>query len=105
VVTVLTVTALAQALGPRWSGLIVGFPVNSLPVMAILHAHYGSAVVQPFIRIFPAGAFGLCLFNLVAALCLERLGLGLTLALAYAVDIVYLAAVAWVSRPRAASAY
>jgi hypothetical protein len=105
VVTVLTVTALAQALGPRWSGLIVGFPVNSLPVMAILHAHYGSAVIQPFIRIFPVGAFGLCLFNLVAALCLERLGLGLTIVLAYAVDVAYLVVVARLSRPRAASAY
>jgi len=105
VVTVLTVTSLAQVLGPRWSGLLVGFPVNSLPVMAILHAHYGSAVVLPFIRIFPVGAFGLCLFNLVAALCLERLGLVLTIALGYAVDIAYLLAVARLSRPRGAPAY
>jgi len=61
--------------------------------------------VRPFIRIFPVGAFGLCLFNLVAALCLERLGLVLTIALGYALDVVYLLAVAWLSRPRAASAY
>ncbi len=60
--------------------------------------------VRPFIRIFPVGAFGLCLFNLVAALCLERLGLVLTIVLG-AVDVVYLLAVAWLSRPRAASAY
>lgn len=60
--------------------------------------------VRPFIRIFPVGAFGLCLFNLVAALCLERLGLVLTIALG-AVDVAYLLAVAWLSRPRAASAY
>lgn len=105
VLTVLTVTSLAEALGPRWSGLLVGFPVNSLPVMAILHAHYGSAVIQPFIRIFPVGAFGLCLFNLVAALGLERLGLVFTIVLGYSVDVAYLVAVARLSRPRAASAY
>jgi hypothetical protein len=105
VVTVLAVTSLAHLLGPRWSGLLVGFPVNSLPVMAILHAHYGSAVIQPFIRIFPVGAFGLCLFNLVAFLCVERLGLVLTLVLGYAVDLAYLSAVAWWSRPRSAPAY
>ncbi|MGH7400616.1 MAG: hypothetical protein ACRELW_24090 [Candidatus Rokuibacteriota bacterium] len=105
VVTVLSVTSLAQALGPKWSGLIVGFPVNSLPVMAILHAHYGSAVILPFIRIFPVGAFGLCLFNLVASLCLPRLGLVLTILLGYAVDIAYLLTVAWLSRPRAAATY
>ena len=104
-VSVLTVTSLAQVLGPRWSGLVVGFPVNSLPVMAILHAHYGAAVIQPFIRIFPVGAFGLCLFNLVASLCLERLGLVATIVLGYAVDAAYLLAVAWLGRPRAASTY
>ena len=93
VLTVLAVTSSAHILGPKWSGLIVGFPVNSLPVMAILHAQYGPDVTKPFIRIFPVGAFGICLFNLVASLCLVKLGLLPTLVLAYAVDIVYLVAV------------
>ena len=95
VVTVLTVTGLAHLLGPKWSGLLVGYPVNSLPVMVILHSHYGHDVVKPFIKIFPAGIFGVCLFNLVAWLSLERLGLASTIALGYGVDIAYLAAVAW----------
>ena len=94
VVTVLAVTSLAHVLGPKWSGLIVGFPVNALPVMAILHARYGPDVTKPFIRIFPVGAFGICLFNLVASLCLVKLGLVATLVLAYAVDIAYLVVVA-----------
>jgi hypothetical protein len=38
--TVAMVTSLAEWLGPKWSGLVIGFPVNSLPVMVILHAHY-----------------------------------------------------------------
>ena len=66
VVTVLTVTGLAHLLGPKWSGLMVGYPVNSLPVMVILHSHYGRDVIRSFIKIFPAGIFGVCLFNLVA---------------------------------------
>lgn len=94
VVTVLTVTGLAHLLGPKWSGLLVGYPVNSLPVMVILHSHYGREVIKPFIKIFPAGIFGVCLFNLVAWLTLERLGLVLTIALGYAVDIAYLVMVA-----------
>jgi len=96
IVTVLTVTGLAHLLGPKWSGLMVGYPVNSLPVMVILHSHYGREVIKPFIKIFPAGIFGVCLFNLVAWLYLERLGLGLTIAMGYGVDIAYLVAVAWV---------
>ena len=98
VVTVLAVTSSAQMLGPKWSGLIVGFPVNSLPVMAILHAQYGADVTRPFIRIFPAGAFGICLFNLVASLCLVKLGLVATLVLAYGVDLTYLVAVSRIAR-------
>jgi hypothetical protein len=95
VVTVLSVTALAQLLGPKWSGLVVGFPVNLLPVMVILHVHYGRDVVKPFIKTFPAGAFGICLFDLVAWLWLERLGLPLTVALGYAVAVAYLAVIGW----------
>jgi len=98
VITVLAVTSSAHVLGPKWSGLIVGFPVNGLPVMAILHAQYGAHVTKPFIRIFPVGAFGICLFNLVASVCLVPLGLVPTLVLAYAVDIAYLAAISGIIR-------
>lgn len=102
--TVLVVTSAAHLIGPKWSGLVVGFPVNGLPVMALLHARYGPGVIMPFIRIFPAGAFGICLFNLVASRTLVRLGLPATIALAYGVDLVYLAAVAWVRRSPGARA-
>jgi hypothetical protein len=97
--TVVVVTSLAHLLGPKWSGLIVAFPVNTLPVIVILHWHYGSDVIKPFIK-RPSGVFGVCLFNLVAFLWLERLGLMLTVALAYGVDIAYVALLAWLSRPR-----
>jgi hypothetical protein len=101
--SVLVVTSVAHLLGPKWSGLLVGFPVNGLPVIALLHARYGSDVIMPFIRMFPAGAFSICLFNLVASRTLVRLGLPATLVLAYAVDVAYLAAVAWLRRPRPAT--
>src|SRR5262249_22894001 len=97
-VTVIAVTSLAHLLGPKWAGLILGFSVNSLPVMAILHAQYGSEGTRPFIRIFSVGAFGVRLFNGVSSLALVRLGLLATLALAYAVDIAFLALVARTAR-------
>jgi len=97
VLTVVTVTSLAHVLGPKWSGLIAGFPVNSLPVMALLHAQYDADVIKPFIRIFPAGAFGICLFNLVASVVLVPLGLVPAIVLAYVTAIVYLLIVSRVS--------
>ena len=51
-----------------------------------------------FTEIFPAGIFGVCLFNLVAWLSLEGMGLASTIVLGYRVDIAYLATVAWARR-------
>jgi hypothetical protein len=92
---VIGITSVAQALGPKWSGLVAGFPVNSLPVMAILHFHYGSQTIKPMVKLWPPGAFGICLFNLAAWLTLERAGLAASLVLGYAVDLAYLAALNW----------
>jgi hypothetical protein len=97
---VVMVTSLAHLLGPKWSGLMVAFPVNTLPVIVILHWHYGSDVIKPFIKRFPSGVFGVCLFNVVAFLGLERLGLAVTVTLAYAVDIAYVVLLARLSQPR-----
>lgn len=100
---VIAITAAAHALGPKWSGLVAGFPVNSLPVMAILHFHYGARTIEPMVKLWPPGAFGICLFNLTAWLTLGRLGLIGSLLVSYAVDAVYLATVnyRWLLRPRA----
>jgi uncharacterized membrane protein (GlpM family) len=88
---VIAVTAAAEALGPRWSGLILGFPANSLPVMAILHFHYGRDAIRPIVKIWPVGAFGICLFNVAAWLATVRFGVTTAIALGYAVDLAYLA--------------
>ena len=96
---VIAVTAAAEALGPRWSGLVLGFPANSLPVMAILHFHYGREAILPIVKIWPAGAFGNCLFNLAAWMATVRFGVTTAIALGYAVDLAYLAALTWAHRP------
>jgi len=92
---VIAITAVAHALGPKWSGLVAGFPVNSLPVMAILHFHYGARTIEPMVKLWPAGAFGICLFNLAAWLTLARLGIAGSLLVSYAVDLAYLVAINW----------
>lgn len=63
---VVSVTSAAHLLGPKWAGLVTGFPVNNLPVIAILHFHYGVDAIKPLFRVWPAGVFGICLFNLTA---------------------------------------
>lgn len=99
---VIGITAAAHALGPKWSGLVAGFPVNSMPVMAILHYHYGARTIEPMVKLWPPGAFGICLFNLAAWFTLPRLGIAGSLLVSYAVDAVYLVALnwSWLRQPR-----
>jgi hypothetical protein len=95
---VIAITSLAHVLGPKWSGLVAGFPVNSLPVMAILHFHYGRETIRPMVKVWPAGAFGICLFNLTAWLTTARLGVAASVVLGYAVDITFLVLANWPRR-------
>ena len=92
---VITITAVAQVLGPKWSGLVAGFPVNGLPVMAILHFHYGPRTIEPMAKLWPSGAFGICLFNLAAWVALPRVGLIGSLLASYAVTVAYLLTLNW----------
>jgi hypothetical protein len=92
---VIAITSVAQILGPKWSGLVASFPVNSLPVMAILHFHYGTRTIEPMVKVWPVGAFGICLFNLAAWLTLVPLGIIGSLLVSYAVDLAYLLALNW----------
>jgi hypothetical protein len=92
---VIGITAAAHTLGPKWSGLVAGFPVNSLPVLAILHFHYGPRTIEPMVKLWPPGAFGICLFNLAAWLTLVRLGIPGSLLVSYIVDLAYLVALNW----------
>jgi len=97
-------TSLAHALGPKWSGLLTGYPVNVLPVIAVLHFHYGLDVARATLKVWPIGAFGICVFNIVAWLTVGRLGLAASVPLGYLADFIYLLTLdairrAWPRRP------
>jgi hypothetical protein len=87
---VILLTSVAHMLGPKWSGLITGYPVNTLPVIAVLHFHYGRDVARGIVKVWPIGAFGICVFNLVAWLTVVRLGLTASVPLGYIADFIYL---------------
>lgn len=107
-VAVVVVTSVAHILGPKWSGLVTGYPVNALPVIAVLHFHYGLDVVRAMVKVWPIGVFGICLFNLAAWLTVARLGLTASILLGYVADLVYLLLVdtarrMWLAREAAPS--
>jgi hypothetical protein len=97
-VAVVVVTSVAHILGPKWSGLVTGYPVNALPVIAVLHFHYGLDVIRAMAKVWPIGVFGICIFNLIAWLTVARLGLAASILLGYIADLVYLLLVDTVRR-------
>jgi hypothetical protein len=105
-VSVILLTSVAHMLGPKWSGLVTGYPVNTLPVIALLHFHYGLDVARAIMKVWPIGAFGICVFNLVAWQTVVRLGLIAAVPLGYVADFIYLLSFdalrrLWLRRPRA----
>lgn len=89
-IAVVLITSVAHILGPKWAGLVTGYPVNSLPVIVVLHFHYGLDVIRAMAKVWPVGVFGICIFNLVAWATVARLGLPVSISLGYAADLGYL---------------
>jgi hypothetical protein len=87
---VLVISGLAAWIGPRWSGLLSGFPVTLYPTMLILHFTYGAAPVHTLIRNFPRGMGALWVYIIAVALGYPVLGLGLGTVLAFVAATVYL---------------
>jgi hypothetical protein len=92
---VLTVTLLAERLGPRLSGAFTPFPVALAVVLAFAHAQQGFAAVIGLLRGFLPAMCGFALFCFVLAVATVPLGFALALALALAVQLAVHAAVLW----------
>jgi len=61
---IITVIMLAEILGPRWTGLLVGFPTTLLPTLLIIHFTHGTAATHAMIRNFPIGMGSIILYIL-----------------------------------------
>jgi hypothetical protein len=78
------VTALAEALGPTWSGLLTVFPVATTVLTVSWHRTQGPEFAVYLLRGLGNGLYGLAVFFAALGLGLERLGIApaFTLALA-----------------------
>lgn len=87
---VLLISGLAAWIGPRWSGLLSGFPVALYPTMLILHFSYGMGPVHTLVRNFPRGMGALWIYILTVSLSYPVLGLNLGTLASFGVATVYL---------------
>ncbi|SCA57148.1 conserved membrane hypothetical protein [Candidatus Terasakiella magnetica] len=72
---VLSITGLANIMGPQMAGVMASFPSTVFPMVVIIHFTYGPAPVLSIIKHFPNGLGAMVSFGIVYALYLESLGL------------------------------
>jgi len=72
---VLALTAVADRLGPRLSGLLNAFPVLTTIITAFTHAQRGAGVTIAFVGAFLRSIIGFGCFCFVLAVTLNRMGL------------------------------
>lgn len=87
---IIGVIALAEALGPRWTGLLAGFPSTLLPTLVIIHMTYGTANTHAMIRNFPVGMGSIVLYILSIAFTFPLWGASGGTAASLAVSVSYL---------------
>jgi len=92
---VLTVTSLADRLGPGLSGAFTPFPVALAVVLVFAHAQDGAPLALRLLRGFFPAMWGFALFCLVVALAMVPLGPGPTFLLALAIQMAVHGLVLW----------
>jgi hypothetical protein len=85
---VLVLTAVADRLGPRLSGLLNAFPVLTTIITAFTHAQRGAATTVAFVNAFLRSIIGFASFCFVLAVTLNRIGIALALLVALAAQLM-----------------
>ena len=87
---ILTITTLAEMIGPRWAGIFSAFPITMLPLLVIIHATYQPAHVRTIIKNVPRGLGSLVVYAMVIAAAYPRTGIGWGTLLGYLAATAYL---------------
>ena len=87
---VLSITGLAEQLGPEMAGVLASFPSTVLPMVVIIHFTYGPAPVLTIIKHFPKGLGAMIIFGVIFAQYLEDLGLMWGTLLSFVAATMYL---------------
>ena len=85
---VLVLTAVADRLGPRLSGLLNAFPVLTTIITAFTHAQRGPEATVAFVNAFLRSIIGFGSFCFVLAMTLNRVGIALALMVALVAQLM-----------------
>jgi hypothetical protein len=99
-ILIVGVITLAERLGPRWTGLLTGFPTIVLPTLLIIHLTYGAAQTYAIIRNFPIGLGSVILYILSVPITFPLWGIYGGTAASLAGSFLYLTAAALIGGRR-----
>jgi hypothetical protein len=85
---VLLVTAVAEALGPAWTGLFTAFPVMSTVLAVFSHRANGPGFAVALLRAMVGGFYAFIAYCLSVAVLLEDWGIAVTFIVAVAAAVV-----------------
>lgn len=89
VLIVIVITA-AEALEPKWTGILAGFPTTLLPTLLILHVTYGAEQSHAMMRSFPIGMGSILIFILSVTMTFPQWGVYGGTAASLAISLTYI---------------
>ena len=87
---ILAITGSAAHVGSRWTGIFSAFPATILPVVLILHTHYGPDVLCSLFRELPMGMLAIVVFSFAVAWSYPIMGVAFGTTGSYAIAGGYL---------------
>lgn len=99
ILVVLAIT-IASSAGPRWAGIMVGYPMTMLPTLLIVHATYGAPSTHALISRFPLGVGSIIIYILSVSVTFPSLGVVGGTIVSLLAAMLYLAVVMSLGRKR-----
>ncbi|MGI9274893.1 MAG: hypothetical protein ACR2PT_08605 [Endozoicomonas sp.] len=87
---VVTITGLANLVGPEWSGLLSAFPVTVFPLLLIIHITYGPRQLNTIIKNYPYGLGSLVLYACSVHWTYPLLGVYLGTVVSLSLAVIYI---------------
>ncbi len=72
---VITITALAGQVGSYWAGILSAFPLILMPLVLIVHLHFGAACARSLLSHFPIGLWSVFCYSLTLSIVYPLFGL------------------------------
>lgn len=96
--SILLITAIADAIGSNYAGLLAVFPISFFPLIVILHINYGSDIVATTIKYYPQGLGALVCYTTAVYSLYPLLGMHWGTLLSLLASCIYLFIYAHFSR-------